>query len=178
MRHCVIPVYIGPRYNMRAKLFVIFTAMLLLMMSMDSYAESSGIDWNEYDSYYNYSEKSAGLAMFSSILPVWSGSFHAGFNAKGLVYVLLKSGSAACAVYNRNIFGEYPIIYFKRNVWLVAWAVFTFGDMGHASDSVNEMNNRFSIAAAPRYNDSAFIEPDRKKIYGLDGVNIYASISF
>ena len=163
---------------MRVKWFMIFTVMLLIIIRTGSYAETSGIDWNEYDSYYNYDEKSAGFAMFSSVLPVWSGSFHAGFNAKGLVYVLLKSGSMVCAVYNSKIFGEYPVIYFRRNVWIIAWAVFTLGDMGHASDSVNVMNNRFTIAAAPRYNDYTFIEPDRKDIYGPDGVNIYASISF
>lgn len=163
---------------MGSKVSALFAVIFLLLIQSKSYANTSGIDWSEYDQYYNYQEKSAGFAMLASILPVWSGSFHTGFNLTGLGYVGLKTGSLALIVYNEKIFGKNPSYFTSIYTWMVTLLFFTMNDMGHASDSAEKMNNKFSVEIQLRYDAYAWEQHVKNHAQNFDGVNIFISQRF
>ena len=80
---------------MLKKLFLAVCVLAIFAGSNALIAKEKAIDWNELDGKYSYTAASPGLAVGLSILPVWSGSFDAGFSGTGLLYTL---GKTACAV--------------------------------------------------------------------------------
>jgi hypothetical protein len=74
-------------------------------------------------------EKSVGLAVFTSIFPIWSGSWNVKFTGGGLTYVLLKSATLGVlgwsswyffVHHNNDTFIEYLLSYNELGIMVVA----------------------------------------------------------
>ncbi len=140
-------------------------------------AESSNIDWNKYDKYYDYTEKSPWLAVAVSVIPVWSGSFNARFNAGGVYRVLFKSSMAALAI-TSYVKGPVGVGW---QYWAGTMGVVAIYDMVKSYDFVRVANKQYaSLSLSPRLycssddaGEQGTAVPEKYRFEGLNLSAIY-----
>ncbi len=166
-----------------SRLFFILSLSLMtvvLVGGLSALSAASGkLDWNKYDKYYDYEEKSPVLAAGVSILPVWSGSFNARFNPGGVYRVIFKSAFAGLAI---TSYVNNPV-FIGWEYWAGMMAIGIVYDMIKSYDFVKVANKCYaSLSVSPRIfcmNDAAGSESHmRKNGYEIEGLNLSAFYRF